>query len=429
MLGRLYAAADDAPTPTVDPVLPALDGASVAGLVPALFGRVDDVVDPRSRPGRPTQVVLLVLDGLGLERASQEHRGVDARRSRAMDGGPITTVAPVDHRDRAHVDRDRARARAARHRRLPDARRRATCSTCCAGRCRAAAGRPIRSTCSATTAFLGREVPVVTRTEFRDTGFTQAHLRGGRFVGWHTTATLIEQCVRRGRSGRAARVRVLPGRRHDRARVRAARPRVPRASSPTPIALVGELLDALPADARAARHVGSRAGAPRTRVVDRDPRARGALRPRWPATAASATSTPTRRRASELLAAARDAVGDRAWVWSRAEVLELGLFGDGRDRHRARPHRQRRARGARAGRVRRSRAARTSARCARGTAASRPTRCTCRCSRRRGDGDDRRSVGQRAPASVDDARRVSRLVPRGRRAQGRRRCRSSTRRA
>src|SRR5262249_37760699 len=36
----------------------------------------------------------------------------------------------------------------------------------------------------------------VTRSEFRNTGFTQAHLRGGRFVGWQTTATLVQQCRR-----------------------------------------------------------------------------------------------------------------------------------------------------------------------------------------------------------------------------------------
>jgi hypothetical protein len=33
--------------------------------------------------------------------------------------------------------------------------------------------------------------------------------------------------------------------------------------------------------------------------------------------------------ARELLDVARDAVGDRAWVWSRAELLEQGLLGEG----------------------------------------------------------------------------------------------------
>ena len=45
-------------------------------------------------------------------------------------------------------------------------------------------------------AFLGRPVPVVTRLEFRESGFSQAHLRGSTFVGWKTVATLVEHCRR-----------------------------------------------------------------------------------------------------------------------------------------------------------------------------------------------------------------------------------------
>jgi predicted AlkP superfamily pyrophosphatase or phosphodiesterase len=44
--------------------------------------------------------------------------------------------------------------------------------------------------------FLGKEIPVVTRGEFIRTGFTAAHMRGARFVGWRTTSTLIAQCRR-----------------------------------------------------------------------------------------------------------------------------------------------------------------------------------------------------------------------------------------
>jgi len=48
----------------VDPVLPAYAGASVAGIVPALFGRVDNAWIPEPARSANT-VVLLVLDGLG----------------------------------------------------------------------------------------------------------------------------------------------------------------------------------------------------------------------------------------------------------------------------------------------------------------------------------------------------------------------------
>src|SRR4051812_26344403 len=46
------------------------------------------------------------------------------------------------------------------------------------------------------TAFLGRPVPVVTKKEFRTTGFTDAHLRGTQFYGWSTASVLIEHCRR-----------------------------------------------------------------------------------------------------------------------------------------------------------------------------------------------------------------------------------------
>ena len=111
--------------------------------------------------------------------------------------------------------------------------------------------------------FLGREVPVVTRTEFRDTGFTQAHLRGGRLAGWHTVAGLVEQCVRAIDAGEKFVYAYYPGvdtiahefGLHDRvfarelAFVDALRRRADRRA---------------PAQRRAARHLRSRPGAPRS---------------------------------------------------------------------------------------------------------------------------------------------------------------------
>src|SRR4051812_16738506 len=45
-------------------------------------------------------------------------------------------------------------------------------------------------------AFRGRPVPVVTKSEFRKTGFTAAHLGTGPFVGWRTVSVLVEHCRR-----------------------------------------------------------------------------------------------------------------------------------------------------------------------------------------------------------------------------------------
>jgi hypothetical protein len=44
--------------------------------------------------------------------------------------------------------------------------------------------------------FLGHDIPQVTRAEFAGTGFTGAHLRSGRLLGWRTSAVLVERCKR-----------------------------------------------------------------------------------------------------------------------------------------------------------------------------------------------------------------------------------------
>lgn len=43
--------------------------------------------------------------------------------------------------------------------------------------------------------FLGARPPVVTRAEFKVTGFTQAHLRNGKFCGWWSPATMVTEIV------------------------------------------------------------------------------------------------------------------------------------------------------------------------------------------------------------------------------------------
>ena len=69
--------------------MPALAGASVAGLVPSLFGMADDAWIPE--PARSADsVVLLVLDGLGWS-AVQDHAALMPNLT-ALEGGSITTV-------------------------------------------------------------------------------------------------------------------------------------------------------------------------------------------------------------------------------------------------------------------------------------------------------------------------------------------------
>jgi predicted AlkP superfamily pyrophosphatase or phosphodiesterase len=59
--------------------------------------------------------------------------------------------------------------------------------------------------------FLGRTVPVVTRSEFRTSGFTAAHLRDVPFVGWSTPSMLVERCRELADAGHAVVYAYYPG--------------------------------------------------------------------------------------------------------------------------------------------------------------------------------------------------------------------------
>ena len=50
--------------------------------------------------------------------------------------------------------------------------------------------------------FLGTSPSVVTRAEFRNSGFTQAHLRGGEFCAWWSPATLVTEVIEQVNLGR-----------------------------------------------------------------------------------------------------------------------------------------------------------------------------------------------------------------------------------
>src|SRR5205814_122686 len=95
------------------------------------------------------------------------------------------------------------------------------------------------------TAFLGRPVPVVTKSEFRNTGFTEAHLRGGKFVGWHTTAALVGLCAREIEAGERLVYSYYPGV-DSIAHEFGLRDRVWRRELRAADAIVGALLDVLP---------------------------------------------------------------------------------------------------------------------------------------------------------------------------------------
>lgn len=179
------------------PVVPEYGGACVASIVPSLLAPSPDARAWMPAAAREaSQVVLLVLDGLGWEQLRARSHLAPALA--VMEGGPITSVAPtttataltsistglapaehgvvgyrvrVGERDVLNVLRWQT------------------------------AGGDARQTVDPTTfqprpAFGATSPPVVTRAEFAATGFTVAHLAGARLHGWRLPSALVVE-VRR----------------------------------------------------------------------------------------------------------------------------------------------------------------------------------------------------------------------------------------
>ncbi|HEV7525584.1 MAG TPA: alkaline phosphatase family protein [Acidimicrobiia bacterium] len=303
-------------------VRPALDGASVAGLVPALLG----VTDPSWLPAPAREadaVVLLVLDGLGWN-ALGEH-AADLPELTAMDGGAITTVLPATT---STALTSIATGLAPAQHGILGYRMMVGNEVLNVLRWSTSSGRtPDPFDVQRHTAFLGRSVPVVTKTEFRSTGFTEAHLRGGKFVGWHTTAALVEHCAQQIKAGERLVYAYYPGV-DSIAHEFGLHAPVWRRELAAADAIVGALRDALPE--RAALLVTADHG-----QVHLERESWVAIPDLIPMTVAMAGDGRFRYlyarkgAARELVAAAREELGSRAWVWSRAELLDEGLLGTG----------------------------------------------------------------------------------------------------
>jgi predicted AlkP superfamily pyrophosphatase or phosphodiesterase len=177
-------------------VLPDLDGASVAGIVPGLVGGRTGSWIPEIVRGAPA-VVLLVLDGLGWN-AVREH-AARVPTIAGMQGRAITTVVPATT---ATALTSISTGLAPAQHGVLGYRMVVSGEVLNVLRWTTKDARPPDPfDVQRHTAFLGREVPVVTKAEFRNSGFTHAHLRGARFVGWSTESVLIEHCVRLVASG------------------------------------------------------------------------------------------------------------------------------------------------------------------------------------------------------------------------------------
>ena len=306
----------------MDPVVPDYGGASIVGIVPALVrGSRPPWFPQAAREGGP--VVLFVIDGLGWT-TLEAHRSLLPRLA-SLDGRAITTVAPSTT---ASALTSLATGLSPAEHGIVGFRMRMDGSMLNVLRWATNDGAvPDPFAVQRHDAFLGRPVPVVTKAEFRTTRFTDAHLRGTRFVGWTTTATLVQQCRRLIGEGEQLVYAYYPGvdsvahefGLHD---------EFFRAELVATDRLLGDVLDALP------RHV--------TVIVTADHGQVHMGTSGWVGLEALHPMVDTyggdgrfrylyaRRGAfPDLLAAAREEVGHQAWVMSRDELLEGGWLGPG----------------------------------------------------------------------------------------------------
>jgi hypothetical protein len=297
-------------------VAPDYGGASVAGLVPALLGTGPAGWLPPTLDGAEA-VVLLVLDGMGW-RALEEHRPPVLS---SLEGGPITTVVPST--TAAALTSIATGTAPARHG-IVGYRMVVGGQVLDVLRWRVRDGRPpAPESVGWTPAFQGRPVPVVTRGEFARTGFTEVHMHGARFVGWRTTATLVEQVRRLVAGGERLVYAYYDGVdkvAHEYGLEDGFFPAEVRATD----RLVGDLLGVLPASV--ALVVTSDHG----QVQFREWVELGPLHPMVASYAGDARFRYLHARpgkAADLARAAEDLCGERAWVFSRDRLVDERWLG------------------------------------------------------------------------------------------------------
>jgi hypothetical protein len=308
-------------------VLPDYGGANVRGIVPALLGPTPWATSvPPWMPdvvASAHQVVLLVLDGLGWDQF-RDHLPLLPTLA-TLDGGPITTVAPSTT---ATALSSIATGLTPGEHGLIGYRMMLGGEVINVLRWAAAEHDRRRSDPPADVqpfpAFLGFQVPVVSPSELQGSGFTQAHLRGGRPVGWRAASSIAVEVGRELRSGERFVYAYYGGIdkiAHERgfgdfydAELRAAD------------RLIADLLEQLPAGAAllvTADHgqvvVGDNIVHPSADLLSLVALQSGEGRFRWLHARRGATA--------DLLEAATSECGDRAWIVSRERTLDEHWFG------------------------------------------------------------------------------------------------------
>lgn len=307
----------------MDPVRPDYGGAWIGAVVPHLLSGEAAAWMPAAATEADT-VVLLVVDGLG-QHALDEH-GDRLPELTAMEAVTLTTVAPSTT---AAALTSMTTGLAPAEHGVVGYRMRVggeilnVLGWKTSGRHRG----PNPSQVQPTPPFAGRHVPVVTRAEFRESGFTGAHLRDTDFVGWRLPSTLVEHVRRLAAAGERLLYAYYDG--VD----KVAHEYGPRsgffvAELAAADALVGQLLDVLPPDVAlvvTADHGQLEVGPDDVVGLDVLDGAVAAYsgESRFRSLHARAGAS------TDLLAAATEAFGNRSWVFSRDRLFDEGWLGPG----------------------------------------------------------------------------------------------------
>ena len=172
--------------------LPSYGGRCVTEVIPGILGGIDSTLIDDELASAPT-VVVLVVDGLGWHQL-RRHRTLAPTLAAASDtSAPVTTVAPST--TATALTSLTTGATPGEHGlvgyRVPTQLGLLNTLRWRAGGQDARAAVPA-SDLQPVVPFCGRTAAVVTRSEFRHSGFTTAHLRGGTFWGWNDANGLAE---------------------------------------------------------------------------------------------------------------------------------------------------------------------------------------------------------------------------------------------
>ncbi len=312
------------PTVRPEPVLPDYSGACVANIVPALLQHADV-----GRPWMPEaalaadQVVLLVLDGLGAEQLADRLQHAPALAS--MEGESITTIAPSTT---ASALTSISTGLAPSQHGVVGYRIRTGGETLNVLRWSTGSGDareriPAAEFQTAPT-FAERHPTVITRSEFRGSGFTLAHLADTDLVGYKLTSTLVTEVAHALDRGTPFVYAYYDG--IDKIAHEYGLTDHYTAELVATDRLVADLLAVLPAGAvllvtadHGQVHIGDATVQPDPTVLELVAAQSGEARFRW------LHAKPGR--AAALLDAAVAAHSELAWIYSRDELVDRRIFG------------------------------------------------------------------------------------------------------